>query len=131
MENQPPKSPNRAPQKVVDDDLKDLRMEIKKRTTVLQKLVHFEFSIKPHLDRLATDINEKLNICEDLEKQIDTLQKQIKQEQDIKKAMRSSKNDVQSVQKKVEEINELEEQLQALLERKAHYLKRAESYNNY
>lgn len=115
-------SPSKSPRsrKIVNDENKELRAEIKNKATILQNFIHFEAAMKPHLEKLDADTTKNLNLCDEYEKKIEKLQKQIDQEQDIKKALNSSngENKVEDA----EEVAQLGELLQSLLEEKERLL---------
>lgn len=118
-------SPIRKQPKIVDDDKKELRMELKKKASNLQKYVHFEASIRPHIIKLTKDIDDLVSQLDDIDANIKLMQKNIEKEEQIQKDANYSEESKSNHESKIEEILALEEDLKRLLLKKQNYLSRA------
>lgn len=118
-------SPIRKQPKIVDDDKKEKRMELKKKASTLQKYVHFEASIRPHIIKLTKDIDDLVSQLDDIDASVQQMQKNIEKEQEIQKNANSTEESKNAHESKIEEILELETEIKNLLQEKAKYLARA------
>lgn len=115
----------RAKPKIVNDEFKDLRQELRKKAMELQQYVHFEATAKPHLDKLAKDIDELVKKCDEHESKISEMEAAIESERKRRKEVGASSLTEEARTEKINKILELEEKYQKLLEEKAGYLARA------
>ncbi|OHT09393.1 hypothetical protein TRFO_21716 [Tritrichomonas foetus] len=113
--------------KIVNDDKKEQRLELRKKASILQKYVHFEASMKPHLIKLTKDIDELVKQCDEIETSIASLQKSIEKEKQQQNNNETTDEDRSAREAKIQEIKALEQDLQRLLREKAKYLSRAEN----
>ena len=108
--------------KIVADEFKEIRQELRKKSAELQQYVHFEATAKPHLEKLAKDIDELVKKCDDHEAKISEMEAAIQSERKRRKEVGSSSLTEEARTEKINKIRELEEKYQRLLEQKAFYL---------
>ena len=120
--------PREAP-KIVNDKNKELRKELVKKAALLQKYVHFEAAMKPHIQKIENQINELVRACDIHEAHISDYDNKIKAEQLL--SDKNSRPDMtdEDYNSKVQRISELEQKLQELLQKKADYLKKVQNPN--
>lgn len=118
-------SPLRKQPKIVDDDKREKRLELKKKATTLQKYVHFEASIRPHIIKLTKDIDDLVSQLDDIDASVKLMQKNIEKEQQIQKNANLTEEDKSNHESKIEEILKLESDMKRLLQEKAKYLAKA------
>ena len=92
-------SPLRKQPKIVDDDKREKRLELKKKATTLQKYVHFEASIRPHIIKLTKDIDDLVSQLDDIDASVKLMQKNIEKEQQIQKNANLTEEDKSNHQK--------------------------------
>lgn len=114
--------PQRVKPKIVNDQFKEIRQELRQRAHELQKYVHFEATAKPHLDKLAKDIDALVKKCDEHEADIRELEEATKKEKEKRKSVGQSSLTDDERMAKIQKITELEEKYQRLLEEKAFYL---------
>ena len=115
--------------KPVNDEFREARQELKLKAQTLQKYVHFEASMKPHLEKLHKEVRELAKKCDEHEADINKMEKAIKREKQRKRAVGERMDDADR-EEKVERIRELQEEYEKLIAKKAKYLQDADLLNN-
>lgn len=118
-------SPVRKLPKIVEDDKKEIRMELKKKASKLQKYVHFEAAIRPHIIKLTKDIDDLVSQLDDIDANVKLMQKNIEKEQEIQKNSNSTEENKNARESKIQEILGLEDDIKRLLMEKEKYLARS------
>ena len=112
-------------QSIVKDNFYDLRKEVAKRASELQKFIHFEASMKPYLEKMTTESASYQQTCEEQKAKLLELDQLIKKEEEISLDYEKERTS-QDVSAKVQKIAELENRLQELLKSKAEYIQKAQ-----
>lgn len=117
-------APARAKQKIVNDEHKDLRREIKAKAKTLLKYVHFEATMQPHRDKLSRDIDVLVKQLDEYEAKIADLRTKIGNEkQQIANARTEPFTTDHTTE--IREITQLEELYEGLLAEKQRLLQAA------
>ena len=111
----PTASPVRKQPRIVEDDKKEQRMELRKKASTLQKYVHFEASIRPHIIKLTKDIDDLVSQLDEIDASVKLMQDNIKKEQEIQKNANFSEEDKSERESKIQEILALEDDIKRLL----------------
>lgn len=122
-------TPGRSKAKPVNDEFKDARQELKLKAQTLQKYVHFEASMRPHLEKLHREVRELAKKCDEHEADITKMERAIKKEKERRRVV-GERMDDEEREEKVAKIRKLQEQYEKLIAKKAQYLKDAELLNN-
>ena len=109
-----------------DDDLQPLRNELKSKAATLQKYIHFEMSMKPHIRKVTEEVDKMVQEIDALEAKMRILDKQLEAEKKRSKSYQLTDDYIKEREDKVRKIYELEEKLKKVLEEKANYLLKAE-----
>lgn len=118
-------SPVRKQPRIVEDDKKEQRMELRKKASTLQKYVHFEASIRPHIIKLTKDIDDLVSQLDEIDASVKLMQDNIKKEQEIQKNANFSEEDKSERESKIQEILALEDDIKRLLIEKEKYISRS------
>lgn len=118
-------SPVRKQPRIVEDDKKEQRMELRKKASTLQKYVHFEASIRPHIIKLTKDIDDLVSQLDEIDASVKLMQDNIKKEQEIQKNSNFSEEDKSERESKIQEILALEDDIKRLLIEKEKYISRS------
>lgn len=121
----PTASPVRKQPRIVEDDKKEQRMELRKKASTLQKYVHFEASIRPHIIKLTKDIDDLVSQLDEIDASVKLMQDNIKKEQEIQKNANFSEEDKSERESKIQEILALEDDIKRLLIEKEKYISRS------
>lgn len=113
----------------MNDEFKDARQELKLKAQTLQKYVHFEASMRPHLEKLHREVRELAKKCDEHEADITKMERAIKKEKERRRVV-GERMDDEEREEKVAKIRKLQEQYEKLIAKKAQYLKDAELLNN-
>jgi uncharacterized protein (UPF0305 family) len=113
--------PPRAMALPVKDDLLEIRRRIKSKSGILQKFLHFEASVRPHIQYLEKDIRELQAAREEQEKRIKEMLNELR---DVSDAKPKEMTDKQR-RHKLTRIRKLEATYENLLKEKAFHLARA------
>jgi hypothetical protein len=104
----------------VNDEFADRRKRIKAKCKTLQKYIHFEASVRPHLDRLASDIVAFGTAADEQFQQMNDMRAEM-----AKPAQGPSPPTDEEREEKIAKIRQLETIYSNLLREKAFYLSRA------
>jgi septal ring factor EnvC (AmiA/AmiB activator) len=116
----PPPSPVRQKLKIVDDERVTLRREIVARAHELEKHLHYQAAVKPHLEKLQEEVLSLSREYAELEKTKKKLEDDIAALKDQKKARKGEVGQDRS--EKIAAILALESRLEDLLTEKAGFL---------
>lgn len=108
---------------IIKDENYELRKELINKAATLQKYVHFEASMRPHIEKLLTDANHLAEQCDNQEEKIAELNELIRIEKES--SSKNQKTEDQNNEERIQHILDLEQQLKSLLAEKAKYLRKA------
>ena len=118
-------SPPRKQVKIIEDDKYEMRKELLKQAAVLQRLVHFEASVKPYLVKMSKEIDDLVLQFDNIDAEIKSIQKNIEKEKNANGNSATNEETQKSRESKIQEILGLEADLKRLLQEKEYYLARA------
>ena len=111
---------------MINDGLKALRQQVLERAQTLQKYIHFECAMSPHLEKLADDISKLTQVCNEREAEIAKMEESSKQEEIKRQDAEVPILTDEERRSKIEEIKVLEDEYSALLEEKAQLLSQSD-----
>lgn len=115
-------SQSREAPTIVNDKNIELRKEVIHKASELQKYVHFEASMKPHLEKMEKIIEDLNHKCDEHVEKIREYDEKIKEEQKITETLKAHEIDPSEVEKKVQKVFELETKLRTLLKQKEEFI---------
>ena len=111
--------------KIVNDSNKELRVELVNKAQQLQKYVHFEATMRPHIDKMAREIDMLVKTCDEHDRKINEFRNATKKEEEKRKASGPTQQTDEEREEKVKQIEQLEAVYQKLLAEKEFYLAKA------
>jgi D-serine dehydratase len=120
----PPPSPPRQGFTVIEDEHSEVRHEMLRNTKYLTMLVHYQATVKPHLEKLKAQIISMSIEQDNLEKANAKLTEEVEA---MKKKQGDQAAPAGDRESKIQEILSLEKELEKLLAEKADLLARDQS----
>ena len=111
--------------KIVNDENKEIRLELVNKGQTLQKYVHFEATMRPHIDKLTREIDRLVKACDEHERKIADFQNLQRNEEEKRKASGLAGQTDEEREEKIKTVEKLEAELQELLAEKEFYLAKA------